>query len=264
VAWGTGTVTLKYEHTDALGSPVAETDATGVAVKRNSYAPYGEAYAPTVIDGTGYTGHVMDQATGLTYMQQRYYDPQIGRFLSVDPMGVDTSKAFNFNRYDYAADNPYKFTDPDGRAAVVDEMKTMLGRRPLPAPDKSAIENSGRQQIADANQRSNHNAVESVKADIKAIPGKIADVGVCAFKAVVGGSPEEIAGNAAETTVTSALEHSGETLGVKEISEVSKLLGFAVKLAPLFEARSTFVSATEFATCSADVLLPIPGSENRK
>ncbi len=42
-------------------------------------------------------------------MQQRYYDPQVGRFLSVDPA------ASEFNRYDYAADNPYRFTDPDGR-----------------------------------------------------------------------------------------------------------------------------------------------------
>ena len=59
----------------------------------------------------------MDQATGLTYMQQRYYDPQVGRFLSVDPMAVETSNAFNFNRYNYANNNPYKFTDPDGRFA---------------------------------------------------------------------------------------------------------------------------------------------------
>ena len=49
-------------------------------------------------------------------MQQRYYDPAIGRFLSVDPDAADTTTAWNFNRYNYAANNPYKFTDPDGRA----------------------------------------------------------------------------------------------------------------------------------------------------
>jgi uncharacterized protein RhaS with RHS repeats len=49
-------------------------------------------------------------------MQQRYYDPQIGRFLSVDPVETNTSNGFNFNRYWYANNNPYKFTDPDGRA----------------------------------------------------------------------------------------------------------------------------------------------------
>ena len=47
---------------------------------------------------------------------QRYYDPQIGRFLSVDPVTADTVSGWNFNRYNYAANNPYKFTDPDGRS----------------------------------------------------------------------------------------------------------------------------------------------------
>lgn len=52
-------------------------------------------------------------------MQQRYYDPAIGRFLSVDPVGADPSSGANFNRYWYANDNPYKFTDPDGRLAFL-------------------------------------------------------------------------------------------------------------------------------------------------
>ena len=116
VAWGSGMETIRYQHTDALGSPVVETDTGGVVTKRNTYAPYGEAYGATNIDGTGYTGHVMDRATGLTYMQQRYYDPQIGRFLSVDPVETNATDATNFNRYWYGNGNPYKFSDPDGRA----------------------------------------------------------------------------------------------------------------------------------------------------
>lgn len=114
VAWGSGTITVDYQHTDALGSPVAETNASGAVTVRHSYTPYGEAFnAP--IDGPGYTGHVMDAATGLTYMQQRYYDPLIGRFLSVDPVTADGNTGGNFNRYWYANNNSYKFTDPDGR-----------------------------------------------------------------------------------------------------------------------------------------------------
>lgn len=46
---------------------------------------------------------------------QRYYDPQIGRFLSVDPVSADGSTGGNFNRYWYGANNSYRFTDPDGR-----------------------------------------------------------------------------------------------------------------------------------------------------
>jgi uncharacterized protein RhaS with RHS repeats len=47
---------------------------------------------------------------------QRYYDPSIGRFLSVDPVtAYDTGDMRHFNRYAYAFNNPYTFTDPDGR-----------------------------------------------------------------------------------------------------------------------------------------------------
>jgi hypothetical protein len=50
-------------------------------------------------------------------MQQRYYDPLLGRFLSVDPVTAHDSQDWrHFNRYSYAYGNPYKFLDPDGRS----------------------------------------------------------------------------------------------------------------------------------------------------
>ncbi len=52
-------------------------------------------------------------------MQQRYYDPVIGRFYSNDPVGFTASNPMMFNRYAYANNNPYKYTDPDGKAAVL-------------------------------------------------------------------------------------------------------------------------------------------------
>lgn len=108
--------TIKFQHTDALGSPIAVTDTAGQVVERTDYQPYGSPIGKTV-DGIGYTGHAMDGATGLTYMQQRYYDQDLGRFLSVDPVAADSVLASNFNRYWYANNNPYRFTDPDGRQA---------------------------------------------------------------------------------------------------------------------------------------------------
>ncbi|WP_335341163.1 RHS repeat-associated core domain-containing protein [Luteimonas sp. JM171] len=48
-------------------------------------------------------------------MDQRYYDPMIPIFLSVDPVTAYDRPIAGFNRYRYAANNPYKFTDPDGR-----------------------------------------------------------------------------------------------------------------------------------------------------
>lgn len=62
----------------------------------------------------------MDQATGLIYMQQRYYDPAVGRFLSIDPVKASPVDGGNFNRYWYADNNPFKFTDPDGRKSLID------------------------------------------------------------------------------------------------------------------------------------------------
>ncbi|WAT15827.1 RHS repeat domain-containing protein [Xanthomonas fragariae] len=109
---------IKFQHTDALGSPIAVTDAAGQVVERTDYQPYGSPIGKTV-DGIGYTGHAMDGATGLTYMQQRYYDQELGRFVSVDPMAADSVFSANFNRYWYASNNPYRFTDPDGRSFVV-------------------------------------------------------------------------------------------------------------------------------------------------
>ena len=50
------------------------------------------------------------------YMQQRYYDPLAGRFLSVDPITTDANTGGQFVRYDYVSNNPFKYTDPDGRA----------------------------------------------------------------------------------------------------------------------------------------------------
>ncbi len=134
-AFGTGTPTVRFQMTDALGSPAVNTNTTGAAtsIQRTSFTPWGEA-SPSV-DGTGYTGHVMDVGTGLTYMQQRYYDPQIGRFLSVDPVAARTG-GDNFNRYWYANNNPYRFTDPDGRETGMfqkDEYR-------LPQPDPAAVE----------------------------------------------------------------------------------------------------------------------------
>lgn len=112
--WATGQVALKYQHTDALGSPVAVTNASGQVIERMDYEPWGAIIGKPNHNGIGYTGHVMDGATGLTYMQQRYYDQSVGRFLSVDPIAA-RQKGDNFNRYAYAFNNPYRFIDPDGR-----------------------------------------------------------------------------------------------------------------------------------------------------
>jgi RHS repeat-associated protein len=106
---------VEYIHTDSLGTPVAITDSDGNAIQTSEYEPYGKLLNRPLTDAPGYTGHETDATTAMVYMQQRYYDPQIGRFLSIDPVSVSWQAGGNFNRYKYAANNPYRFSDPDGR-----------------------------------------------------------------------------------------------------------------------------------------------------
>ena len=54
-----------------------------------------------------------------SYMQQRYMDPQLGVFLSVDPVTAYEQPVGQFNRYRYANGNPYTYVDPDGEAGKV-------------------------------------------------------------------------------------------------------------------------------------------------
>ncbi|MET4616213.1 RHS repeat-associated protein [Stenotrophomonas sp. 2619] len=95
--------------------PVAVTDTSGVVIERTVYGAYGEVINRPLAGGPGYTGHVEDAETGLNYMQQRYYEAEVGRFLSVDPVTAYNNPIGQFNRYRYADSNPYRFVDPDGR-----------------------------------------------------------------------------------------------------------------------------------------------------
>jgi len=110
------------------------------------YRAYGMEVMDAPRPGPGYTGHYRDVGTGLVYMQQRYYDPAVGRFLSVDPVAADLKSGLGFNRYVYANSNPYAFIDPDGRwsAKAHDKLiENALGDR-IPSYDVSTIQKSSR------------------------------------------------------------------------------------------------------------------------
>ncbi|MCB7147064.1 type IV secretion protein Rhs [Stenotrophomonas maltophilia] len=106
--------TLTYLHHDALNTLVATSRANGEVLTRHFWSPYGEADAAPAAKIPGYSGHLADPDTGLVYMGRRYYDPQLARFISPDPLAASTSGGPNFNRYRYASNNPFRFSDPTG------------------------------------------------------------------------------------------------------------------------------------------------------
>src|SRR5690554_3479971 len=101
-----------FYHTDHLGSTVLVTDETGETVWSTEYTPFGSL---TFAEGklkraAKFTGKDLDEETGLYYFNARWYDQEIGRFISEDPIKD------GLNWYTYAANNPLRFVDPTGLA----------------------------------------------------------------------------------------------------------------------------------------------------
>ncbi|UPG92646.1 RHS repeat domain-containing protein [Luteibacter aegosomatissinici] len=108
--------TVTYYYTNPQGTPLATADAAGNILSTADYRPYGAQVLGTPEAGPGYTGHVNDPDSGLVYMQARYYDPVVGRFISVDPLGPSGGSLFGFSSYGYASGNPISRLDPTGMA----------------------------------------------------------------------------------------------------------------------------------------------------
>jgi RHS repeat-associated protein len=111
-----------YFHLDPAGTPLMATNEAGAVVWKETYLPYGEKHQPSISGGSntiGYAGKPYDNATGLSYMGARYYNPVLGRFTGIDPVGFNPDNLHSHNRYAYANNNPYKYVDPDGRVAFL-------------------------------------------------------------------------------------------------------------------------------------------------
>jgi RHS repeat-associated protein len=114
-------VQTTFLHTDAAGSPVAATDAAGTRIWTQEYDPFGLRVSPqpaALSNRQWFHGKAQDAETGFQYFGARYYDPLIGRFMGIDAAGVKDDNIHSFNRYSFANNNPYRFTDPDGNSPI--------------------------------------------------------------------------------------------------------------------------------------------------
>ncbi|HEY8464010.1 MAG TPA: RHS repeat-associated core domain-containing protein, partial [Bacillota bacterium] len=102
-----------FYHTDQLGSVKAITDQNGQIVKKNDYYAFGSQFNQEgSLDEThGFTGKEYDADIDLYYYNARWYDPELGRFISEDPARDPN----NPNLYSYCGNNPTCRIDSDGQ-----------------------------------------------------------------------------------------------------------------------------------------------------
>jgi RHS repeat-associated protein len=102
---------------DHLGSVRCVVDATGAVVAQYDYTAFGVTVTragstrPDILYYR-YTGQELDAETGLYNYQARFYDPELGRFVAVDPQRQGSSP------YVYVLNNPIGLVDPDGEEAL--------------------------------------------------------------------------------------------------------------------------------------------------
>lgn len=119
-----------YPLRDHQGSVVAQVDAGGSPMEYLDYSVWGErlqgGVGGTAVDDSfaalvsprGYTDHEHLDGVRLIHMNGRVYDPELGRFMSPDPLVQAPDNTQSFNRYSYVFNNPTSFTDPSGFACI--------------------------------------------------------------------------------------------------------------------------------------------------
>ena len=128
---------MYYYVTNLQGDVTAILDTSGTAVVRYTYDAWGKILATTgsmasslgIHNPLRYRGYVYDQETQLYYLQSRYYDPEIGRFINADDtayLGADGTP-LSYNLFAYCKNNPVSFSDPSGHFAFLPFWGAIVG-----------------------------------------------------------------------------------------------------------------------------------------
>ena len=112
---------IHYLHPDHLGGTGVVTDEqnkTEEIIDYDSFGAIRQNQSKDFNEKRKFAGHEYDVVSGLSYMQSRYYNSRLGKFISIDPLFLsgdfDLSDPQSMNGYSYVTNNPLRYRDPDG------------------------------------------------------------------------------------------------------------------------------------------------------
>ena len=115
-----------YFEKNIFGDVIRAYNASGIAVAEFRYDSYGN-----IVSASGsmadkvkirYRGYYWDEETGFYYLQSRYYDPSLCRFISADQyelLGTLSRTPGQLNLYAYCNNNPIMYTDESGESFII-------------------------------------------------------------------------------------------------------------------------------------------------
>ena len=118
--------------TNIQGDIIELVHITGTSVVKYTYDAWGNIIYQTggslaEINPYRYRGYRYDSETGWYYLQSRYYDPTIGRFINADGLLGEVGDPLNHNMYAYCANNPVMYVDPDGDFPILISLTIIFG-----------------------------------------------------------------------------------------------------------------------------------------
>ena len=113
------TYEFSYYQNDHLGTPQLLVQISGATVWQGEYDVFGviEIQNNQIEQPLRFAGQYHDLETGLYYNWNRYYSPELGRYVTSDPIGLYGG----FNTFGYVYGNPLIFRDPSGLDGVIDD-----------------------------------------------------------------------------------------------------------------------------------------------
>ena len=118
--------TKYFYQLNLQGDVIGIIDTTGASVAKYAYDAWGKVVYSTgsmaAINPIRYRGYYYDAELGMYYLQSRYYDPALKRFINEDSYASTGYGFLGMNAFSYCINNPVNCSDPYGDIVIADDV----------------------------------------------------------------------------------------------------------------------------------------------